>query len=83
MTILQAMLQAPPPVIVDVVKQPAAARDISLDAVLAAFASAGVALLVAAVGGIVAGVIFVAIRRFRDATTPPTDPSQHHLRLRI
>jgi hypothetical protein len=49
--------------------------------VITAFASAGVALLVAAVGGVLAGAIFIAIRRFRDARNPPTD--SEHVRLRI
>ena len=75
------LLQPPPPVIVDVARQPTPARDISIDVVLAAFTSAGVALLVAAVGGLIAGAIFVMIRRYRDAHTTKTDSD--HVRLRI
>jgi hypothetical protein len=75
------MLQQPPPLIVDVAKQPAPTPDISVEVVITAFASAGVALLVAAVGGLLAGVIFILIRRFRDARTPPKD--SEHVRLRI
>ena len=74
-------LQPPPPIVVEVIKQPEAARDISLDFVLTMFATAGVILLVAAVGGLIAGAIFIGIRRMRDAATPPTDSS--HVRLRI
>jgi hypothetical protein len=68
------------PFIIDVSRQPEATPDISLSVVLAAFAMAGVALLVAAVGGLVVGAVFVAIRRFRDTASPPAN---EHLRLRI
>ena len=73
--------QPPPPFIVDVSKQPVPTHDISIDVVLAAFASAGIALLVAAVGGVIVGAIFVMIRRYRDAHTTKTDSD--HVRLRI
>ena len=76
------MLQQAPPVIVDVIKQPVPARDISLEVVITAFASAGIALLVAAVGGLIAGAIFVGIRRYRDAFGPHRSTSDD-LRLRI
>jgi hypothetical protein len=69
------------PIVVEVIKQPAAAPDISVEVVLGMFELAGVALVLAALGGIVAGAIFIGIRRFRDASTPPTDTE--HVRLRI
>ncbi len=69
------------PIIVEVLKQPEAARDIGVDVVLGMFAMAGVVMLVAALGGLVAGAIFIGIRRMRDASTPPTDTE--HVRLRI
>ena len=69
------------PFIVDVVKQPEAARDISLDVVLGMFEMAGVVLLVAALGGLVAGAIFIAIKRFRDSSAPPSDTD--HVKLGI
>jgi len=69
------------PIVVDVLKQPEAARDISLDVVLGMFAMAGVVLLVAALGGLVAGAIFIAIRRARDRSAKPTETD--HIRLRI
>jgi hypothetical protein len=69
------------PIVVEVIKQPAAAPDISVEVVLGMFELAGVALIVAALGGIVAGAIFIGIRRLRDASTPPTDTE--HVRLRI
>lgn len=74
-------LQPLPPIVVEVIKQPEPARDISIDYILTMFATAGVILLVAAVGGLIAGAIFIGIRRMRDAATPPTDSS--HVRLRI
>lgn len=69
------------PIVVEVIKQPAAAPDISVEVVLGMFQLAGVALLLALLGGIVAGAIFIYIRRLRDASTPPTDTE--HVRLRI
>jgi len=70
-----------PPIVVEVIKQPEAARDISIDYILTMFATAGVILLAAAAGGLIAGAIFIGIRRMRDAATSPTDSS--HVRLRI
>ena len=69
------------PFIVDVIKQPEAAPDISVDVVLGMFAMAGVVLLVAALGGLIAGAIFIGLRRFRDSSAPPTDTD--HVKLRI
>ena len=69
------------PIVVEVLKQPPPARDISIDVVLDMFALAGVALLLAAIGGLLAGGVFIAIRRFRDASSPSSDTS--HVRLRI
>jgi len=74
-------LVQPPPIVVEVLDQPEPARDISIDYILAMFAAAGVILLVAAVGGLLAGAIFIGIRRLRDASAPPTDSS--HVKLRI
>jgi len=69
------------PIIVEVLKQPEAARDIGVDVVIGMFAMAGVVMLVAALGGLVAGAIFIGIRRYRDSSAPPTDTE--HVRLRI
>ena len=69
------------PIVIQLLKQPEAARDISLDVVLGMFTMAGVLLLVAAVGGLVAGAIFIGIRRFRDSSAPPADTN--NLKLRI
>lgn len=77
MTLLQ---QAP--IVVDVIKQPQPARDISVEYILTMFATAGVVLLIAAVGGLIAGAIFIGIRRLRDLNAPPTNETEH-VRLRI
>jgi len=69
------------PIVVDVIKQPTPARDISIDVVLGMFQMAGVVLLAAAVGGLLVGLIFIGVRRFRDASAPQSDTDS--LRLRI
>ena len=71
------------PIIVDVVKQPPAAHDISIDYILTMFASAGVVLLIAALGGLIVGAIFIAIRRAQDASAPATNPDSSHVKLKI
>jgi hypothetical protein len=70
------------PIVVDVVKQPTPARDISIDVVLGMFQMAGVLLLAAAVGGLIVGLIFIGVRRLRDASAPPASESTH-IKLRI
>jgi hypothetical protein len=70
------------PVVVDVMRQPQATPDISIQYIVTMFASAGVFLLIAAVGGLIAGAIFVAIRRMQEASAPPTSDTSH-VRLRI
>ena len=69
------------PIVVDVIKQPPPAKDISIDVILGMFQMAGVVLLAAAVGGLIAGLIFIGIRRLRDASAPPSDSD--HVKLRI
>jgi hypothetical protein len=76
------MLIQQEPILVEVLEQPEAARDISLDVVLGMFAMTGVLLLCAALGGLVVGAIFIAIRRARDAKTT-TSTDSDHVRLRI
>jgi hypothetical protein len=70
------------PIVVDVIKQPSPARDISIDVVVGMFQMAGVVLLAAAVGGLIVGLIFIAIRRIRDASAAP-ESGTDNLRLRI
>jgi hypothetical protein len=69
------------PIVVDVIKQPSPARDISIDVILGMFQMAGVVLLAAAVGGVIVGLIFIGIRRMRDASAPASD--SEHVKLRI
>ena len=71
------------PIVVDVVKQPTPTRDISIDYVITMFQTAGVFLLMAAVGGLIVGAVFVAFRRFRDASAAPTTNETDHVKLRI
>lgn len=72
----------PQPIVVEVIKQPVPTRDISIEYVITMFATAGVMLLIAAVGGLVAGALFIGLRRLRDASAPPTTDSSH-VKLRI
>lgn len=76
------MLLQQAPFVVDVIRQPQATPDISIQYVLTMFATAGVMLLIAAVGGLIAGAIFIGIRRLKDASAPPTADTSH-VRLRI
>lgn len=71
------------PIVVEVLNQPTATKDISIDFVLAMFKMAGFAILFAAVGGLLVGGAFILIRRLRDNWAPstPTDPG--HAKLRI
>ena len=69
------------PIVVDVIKQPPPAKDISIDVILGMFQMAGVVLLAAAVGGVIVGLIFIGIRRMRDASAPASD--SEHVKLRI
>ena len=70
------------PIVVDVIKQPPPAKDIGIDVILGMFQMAGVVLLAAAVGGVIVGLIFIGIRRMRDASAA-TEPENENLRLRI
>jgi hypothetical protein len=70
------------PIVVDVVKQPTPTRDISIDYVITMFQTAGVFLLMAAVGGLIVGAIFVVFRRIREASAPTTNETDH-VKLRI
>jgi hypothetical protein len=71
------------PIVVDVVKQPTPTRDISIDYVITMFQTAGVFLLMAAVGGLIVGAIFVVFRRLRDASATSTTNETDHVKLRI
>ena len=69
------------PIVVEVFKQPEISPDISIDVVIGMFSMVGVMLLVAALGGLVVGAIFVGIRRYRDASGFPPDAEDRHLRI--
>ena len=71
------------PIVVDVVKQPTPAQDISIDYVITMFQTAGVFLLMAAVGGLIVGAIFVAFRRFKEGSAASTTNETDHVKLRI
>jgi hypothetical protein len=74
------MLQQPP-IVVDVVKQPPVAAEITMgDVIIGAVGLTGAIMLCALVAGAIVGGIFIWIRRMRDASAPPTDPG--HARLR-
>ena len=70
------------PIVVDVLKQPAPTRDISIDVVLGMFQMAGVVLLTAAVGGLIAGLIFIAHPPHARCVSSHTGETEH-VRLRI
>lgn len=71
-----------PPIVVDVVKQPPVAEEITMaDVIVGAFGVTGVIMLSALLAGALVGGIFIWIRRMRDAAAQPTDPG--HSRLRI
>jgi hypothetical protein len=72
------------PFVVEIIRQPEVTRDVSVDAVLGMFALAGVAMLFAAIGGLVVGGIFVWIRRMQDSAAQSTDTvATSHVRLQI
>jgi hypothetical protein len=71
------------PIVVDVVKQPTPTQDISIDYVITMFQTAGVFLLMAAVGGLIVGAVFVAFKRYREASAATTTNETDHVKLRI
>ena len=84
LTMLQLLQQAPapPPIVVEVIKQPEPTRDIAIDVILGMFAMAGVFLAAAAIGSVIVAGTIILYRRWRDASDP--DMGQHtHTKLRI
>jgi hypothetical protein len=70
------------PIVVEVIKQPPVAREITMgDVVLGAMGMTGIIMLIAAAAGLTVGAVAIFIKRRRDAVAPPTDPG--HARLRI
>ena len=70
------------PIVVEVLKQPQPTRDISIDYIITMFQTAGVFLLIAAIGGLIVGAIFVGVRRRREGSAHPSNETDH-VRLRI
>jgi hypothetical protein len=76
------MLQHAPPIVVDVIKQPPVAPEITMgDVVLGAVGLTGVIMLLALIAGLLVGGTLVWVKRRGDASAPPTDPG--HARLRV
>ena len=70
------------PIVVEVLKQPPVAREITMgDVVLGAMGMVGIIMAVAAATGLLVGAVVIFIKRRRDAVAPPTDPG--HAKLRI
>ena len=80
MSALLLLLQQSP-IVVETIRQPEAAPDISIQVVLGMFMMAGVVLLVAGGGGIIVGALFVLYRKYREGSDPA--PTHDDLRLRI
>jgi hypothetical protein len=69
------------PIVVETIRQPAAAPDISIQYVLGMFMMAGAVLAFAGVGGIIVGGLFVLYRKHREKSEPANPTND--LRLRI
>ncbi len=72
----------PAPIIVDVVKQPAATPDASVNSVLTIFALAGAVVLVAALCSLLVAGGIVLFKRWREASAPDS-ANTTHTRLEI
>jgi hypothetical protein len=76
------LLHQQPPIVVDVVKQPPVAPEITMgDVVLGAIGLTGVIILCALVVGLLVGAVFIAIKRRREADESVTDAGSSTLRL--
>ena len=76
------MLQAQPPIVVDVVKQPPVAPEITMgDVVLGAVGLTGIIMICALLAGLLVGAVFIAFKRKRDRDAPLSDPGGSTLRL--
>ena len=69
------------PIIVQTIHQPPVAREITMgDVVLGSVGFVGLVMIVAAIVGLLVGLVVVLRKRARDRTAGPTDPG--HARLR-
>lgn len=70
-----------PPIVVDVVKQPPVAEEITMaDVIVGAFGLTGVIMLSALLAGVIVGAIFIWIKRTRDKSSL-NDSAGSRLRL--
>ena len=76
-----ALLQQP--IVVDVIKQPPATPDISLEPALSGFAVAGIFLVAAAIGSLLVAGGTILYKRWRDGVAAEGGSPHTHTRLRI
>jgi hypothetical protein len=70
------------PIVVDVIKQPPVAKEITMgDVVLGAVGLTGVIMLLALTVGLLAGAVFIYLRRRGEAAAPPPNPGSEILRI--
>jgi hypothetical protein len=77
-----ALLQQKP-IVVDVIKQPPATPDISLETALSWFAIAGIFLVAAAIGSLLVAGGTILYKRWKDGTAVDGGSPHTHTRLRI
>jgi hypothetical protein len=76
------MFLQPNPIVIDVVKQPPVAPEITMaDVVLGAVGLTGAIMGAALLVGLLVGATIVFLKRRRDAEAPPTDAGHARLRL--
>ena len=69
------------PIIVETIHQPPVTREITMgDVVLGSVGFVGLVMIVAAIAGLLVGLVVVLRKRARDRAAGPTDPG--HARLR-
>jgi hypothetical protein len=75
------MLQAQPPIVVDVIKQPPVSPEITMgDVILSAFGLTGVIMVSALLAGILVGAVIIAVKKRRERQAIATS-AQSTLRL--
>jgi hypothetical protein len=77
----QSPAPVPGPIIVETIHQPPVTREITMgDVVIGASSFVGFVMVVAAIAGLLVGLVVVLRKRSRDKAAGPTDPG--HARLR-